>query len=136
MPATILEGGLDFDWYAGDVDSGYFHLVTDSNDMDLREYLLALSSMPNRIKADQFRVETWYYNDGTEVAFNKSMMTDYEKEVQSVMDNYVSLINKYLDLKKSYQTDYLPALLKSEFESQTIGQAYTVNRIDNVLLTY
>lgn len=136
MPATILEGGLDFDWYAGDVDSGYFHLVTDSNDMDLREYLLALSSMPNRIKADQFRVETWYYNDGTEVAFNKSMMTDYEKEVQSVMDNYVSLLNKYLDLKKSYQTDYLPALLKSEFESQTIGQAYTVNRIDNVLLTY
>ena len=63
-------------------------------------------------------------------------MTDYEKEVQSVMDNYVSLLNKYLDLKKSYQTDYLPALLKSEFESQTIGQAYTVNRIDNVLLTY
>lgn len=136
LPATILPGGTNYDWYLGTVSDGYYHLVPDANNMTAREYLLKLSAekIANRVKDVEF--ETWYYFDGTEVELAETYRTDYETEMLQTMKGYETLFNNYLELKKSYQTDYLPSLIELEMESETIGKAYTVRRDANTLLLY
>lgn len=135
VPATILPGGTDYDWYLGSVDEGYYHLVPDTQGMSVRDYLLKLSDEKGeKIKEADF--ETWHYTDGTEVEFSDSLVTTYESEMKKTINEYKALFTEYLNLKKAYQTEYLPGLLKLEFESSTVGQSYTVNRNEKVLITY
>lgn len=134
VPNVVLPGGTDYDWYPGNVDDGYYYLVPDSANMSLREYLIKLS---NEKKSDIESIDfKWYYTDGSEVVFSDVFVTNYEKEMKATMEGYKQLFNDYLNLKKKYQVEYLPGLLKLEFESETIGQSYTVNRNENVLLVY
>lgn len=136
VPATILPGGTDFDWYLGTVNEGYYHLVLDKGELTMREYLLKLSADKKQRRVESAAFKTWYYSDGTEVVFVDKYATKYETEMRETTKEYQQLFNDYLTLKTKYQTEYLPSLIEMELESETIGQAYTVRRDDKALIAY
>ena len=136
IPATVVPGGTDYDWYVGSLMKGYYNLVPDGERLTAREYILGLTADRQSRKLEDIEVETWYYADGTEVVFTQSMPTAYETEMKSTMSKYVSLLEEYVSLKKTYQTEYLRDLLELELGAETVGQAYTVRKDANAVLAY
>lgn len=136
VPATILPGGTDYDWYRGTVNDGYYHLIPDKGDMTMREYLIKLAADKKARKVSGAEFKTWYYEDGSEVVFAEKYATKYETEMQTTMKEYQQLFNDYLTLKSKYQTELLPSFIEMELESETIGQAYTVRRDKKTLVIY
>lgn len=136
VPNFILPGGTDFDWRLGTVNEGYYHLVPDKGAMTMREYLLKLSADKKERKVDSAKFDTWYYSDGTEVEFVESYATKYEQEMKKTTEEYQQLFNDYLSLKTKYQVTLLPTFIEMELESETVGQAYTVRRGNDVVVLY
>lgn len=137
VPATILSGGTDYDWYNGSILTGYYCLVPNTDNMTIRDYIYKLNSDAAVGSSTTIKYEKWYYTDGTEVMFvADKTSTSYEREMKSTIDKYVDLLKEYVKLKKTYQTDYLPSLLLLEADSATIGQAYTVRNDENAIVTY
>lgn len=134
VPNVIFPGGTDYDWYLGSVDEGYYHLISDSNGLSLRDYLLKLASKSGDIEKADF--DTWYYTDGTPVVFTEKYVTNFELEMKSTIEEYKALFDEYKTLKQKLQTQYLPKLLELEFESETMGQSYTVHRGESALVLY
>lgn len=135
VPNVIFAGGTNYDWQAGNVDEGYYHLVPDKGEMTLREYLLKLSSEKS-YDVEKADFKTWTYTDGTEVVFSDKYVTNYELEMRNTIEAYKKLFDKYLDLKRKHQFDYLTKLLELEFETETMGQSYTVHRGNTALSVY
>ncbi len=136
IPATIVPGGTDYDWYIGSLMKGYYNLVPDSTRVPAREYILGLTTDRQTRKLEDIKIKTWYYADGSEVILSESMPTAYETEMKSTMSKYESLLQEYVSLKKTYQTEYLRELLELELGAETVGQAYTVRKDTNAVLTY
>ena len=136
VPNFILPGGTDFDWRSGTVNEGYYHLVPDKGEMSMRDYLLKLSADKKARKVDNAKFDVWYYSDGTEVEFVESYATKYEQEMKKTTEEYQQLFNDYLSLKTKYQVELLPSFIEMELESETVGQAYTVRRGNDVVVLY
>lgn len=134
MPATIFPGGTDYDWYVGSITTSYYDLVPDANGRSIRAYISDLNNQGSAQTTVKY--EDWCYTDGTKFSLIDGNTTLYENEVLAVMDEYEDLINEYLKLKNTYQTNYLPSLLRLERDSEAFGQAYTVRNDENTVLAY
>lgn len=137
IPATILPGGTEYNWYIGSVQKGYFNLVANAQNMTIPEYIDALNADSASRSYSYKSVKEWFYTDGTAVKseFNNTS-TSYEKEVWSNIEKYEDILTEYITLKKQYQTDYLPELLLLEYKSAGVGLAYTVRNDENAVLLY
>lgn len=137
VPATIVPGGTEYDWYNGSVLTGYFKLVPNIKNMTIRDYVYALRTDKDSREAPDVKIKVWYYKDGNEVRMvTDSTTTSLEKEVINNINNYQELLKNYLKLKTQYQTDYLPALLLLENDSGSVGQTYSVRNDAEAILVY
>ena len=137
VPATIVPGGTEYDWYVGSIFTGYLKLVPGIGDMTAKEYLNALEADRRSRSKPVTATETWYYKDGTEVSLStNSLSTTFEKEVVSNIKAYETALDDYITLKTTYQTEYLPNLIELEYDTSMLGQAYTVRRDENTVITY
>ena len=137
VPATIVPGGTEYDWYNGSVLTGYFKLVPNTKNMTIRDYVYALRTDKDSREAPDVKIKVWYYKDGNEVRMvTDSTTTSLEKEVINNINNYQELLKNYLKLKTQYQTDYLPALLLLENDSGSVGQTYSVRNDAEAILVY
>lgn len=138
VPATIVPGGTEYDWYNGSIATGYFKLVPNVKNMTIRDYIYALNRDKKSRIVPSTKIKDWYFNDGTPVNMNIDAditATSLEREIINNIDIYEDLFNQYMKLKTKYQTEYLPNLLLLESTSGAVGQVYTVRK-DKAVLTY
>ncbi len=138
IPATIVPGGTEYDWYSGNiVKGGYYRLVPNTQDIKLREYLQALNNDRNNRELPSVKSKEWFYKDGTQVNMkNKNQMTSLELETFNTITAYETLLEDYMSLKKKYQATYLRELLELELNSDFSSYTYTVRDDENALLCY
>lgn len=140
VPATILPGGTEYDWYNGSIAGGYFKLIPNiKSSMTIRDYIHALDNDKASRNVPSVRTSDWYYKDGTP-AITKSNIpktaTNLEIEIANNIETYESQLDGYLKLKSKYQTDYLPKLLLLEYNSGSVGQVYSVRNDEKAVITY
>lgn len=137
IPATIMPGGTEYDWYMGSINKGYYNLVPNAQNISIPDYIAALSADKNSRRYTYKKTEEWFYLDGTAVKSEfGSMATSYEQEVWNNIMKYEELLVQYMDLKEEYQTEYLPELLTLEYKSAGVGIVYTVRNDDNAVILY
>lgn len=137
IPATIVPGGTEYDWYSGSLASGYYRLVPNTQNMTIRDYIYALNADKGNRRVGDMKTETWYFKDGTEVRLKgDSTTTTYEQEIVNNIKAYEKQLNKYIELKTEYQTKYLTNLLLLESDSASVGQSYTVRKDVNTVIMY
>lgn len=137
IPATILPGGTEYDWYIGSVGKGYFNHVPNAQNITIPDYINALNTDKLNRRYEHKATKEWFYTDGTAVKSEfGATSTSYEKEVWNNIQKYEELLKQYIDLKREYQTEYLPELLVLEHKSAGVGLAYTVRNDDNAVLLY
>lgn len=140
VPATILPGGTEYDWYNGSVATGYFKLIPNiKSSMTIRDYINALSNDKATRTVPSVKTKEWYYKDGTPVVTKNNMpntATKLEIEIANNIEKYEEQLDEYLKYKSKYQTDYLPELLFLEFNSGSVGQVYSVRNDENTVITY
>lgn len=137
IPATIVPGGTEFDWYNGSLATGYFRLVPNTQNMTIRDYIYALNIDKSSRRVGDMTTEEWYFKDGTAVRLKSdSTTTTYEQEIVNNIKGYEKQLNKYIELKTNYQTKYLPNLLLLESDSTSVGQSYTVRKDENTVMIY
>lgn len=137
IPATIVPGGTEYDWYNGNIMEGYFKLVPNTKKMTVRDYIYALNTDKSTRRIPDMYTEEWYYKDGTQVRLKTdSTTTSLELEVIENIKLYENQLDKYIELKKTYQTEYLTDLLLLESDSATVGQVYSVRKDENAILKY
>lgn len=140
VPATIVPGGTEFDWYNGSVASGYFKLIPNiKSSISIRDYIYALNNdKASRAKPD-VKINEWYYTDGTPVntkVKSDGTATTIEIEISNNIENYQTQLETYIKYKTKYQTEQLPNLLLLEFKSGSVGQVYSVRNDENTVVTY
>lgn len=138
VPATIVPGGTEYDWYNGSIASSYFKLVPNVKNMTIRDYIHALNRDKQTRTVPSITIKEWYYRDGTPV--NMDIKTDVtatklEVEIVNNINSYQNHLKDYMKLKTKYQTEYLPNLLLLESNSGSVGQVYTVRK-NKAVLTY
>lgn len=137
IPASILPGGTEFDWYIGSISKGYYNLIPNAKDISVRDYIYALSADSVNRRYTYESIKEWYYTDGTEVRMDTDRTTtSYETEIINTAKKYDKLLAEYIQLKRTYQVEYLPSLLLLEANSGTVGQSYTVRKDENAVLVY
>lgn len=137
IPATIVPGGTEYDWYNGNILDGYFKLVPNTTKMTVRDYIYALNTDAGTRRIPEMKSDEWYYKDGTEVRLKSDVTTtSLELEVVNNIKLYEKQLDKYIELKKAYQTEYLTDLLLLEANSATVGQIYSVRKDENCVLKY
>lgn len=138
MPATVFPGGTEFDWYNGNIKFGYYNLVPNTKDMSARDFIYNLDN--ERVKSPRMSdvlPKQWFFNDGTEfIIRTDKTTTTYEKNIISDIELYTETLTKYMDLKKKYQVEYLPALIILEMDSSSVGQAYTSRDDEKAIILY
>lgn len=137
VPATIVPGGVDFDWYNGSILTSYYGLVSDRKNKSIREYLSGLSNDADRRSLGKVIPEAWYYTDGTEIDTGDSVKrTSAETSAYNAIQDYEALVKDYMEKKKEYQTKVLVSLLSLERDSDFSEYICTVRNDADTLIVY
>lgn len=135
VPATIVPGGTDYDWYVGSVLKGYYNLVPNTKKKTEPEYINSLLDDKNTRAKPDIKTDEWHYTDGSEVILEGNL-TPYGREVANNIKLYQDQLAEYLKLKTSYQTEYLPDLLNLEYNSANTVVSYSVRNDENTVVLY
>ena len=135
VPATIVPGGTDYDWYVGSIFKGYYNLVPNTKKKTAPQYLDALVDDRNSRSVPDVKTKEWFYNDGTEVLLDGNL-TPYGREVVNSIKLYEDELKTYLKLKTDYQTSHLTDLLKLEHNSANTVVSYSVRNDENAVVLY
>ena len=137
IPATIVPGGTEYDWYNGNILIGYYNLVPNASRVSIRDYLDALYADKESHEKPKAQSKEWYYEDGTEVVLNnRETSSGLEVDVLNTINTYEEILQDYLNQKTKYQTEYLPELLKLEMNSDYSAYSYSVRNDENAVITY
>ena len=162
VPATVYNGGVDYDWQAGDLSAGKGYLQTMIQQRseqkgvasmthaayfrDLREQAqsgntyqgaLLQTGFPDSISVDDIH---WTYHDGTDVydsGTSSSISDDARyKAANKAITDLIAAWNTYLQDKKKYQCTDLVSLLRVEDEASVISTATSTNTDKSLLTIY
>ena len=162
VPATVYNGGVDYDWQAGDLSAGKGYLQTMIQQRseqkgvasmthaayfrDLREQAqsgntyqgaLLQTGFPDSISVDDIH---WTYHDGTDVydsGTSSSTSDDARyKAANKAITDLIAAWNTYLQDKKKYQCTDLVSLLRVEDEASVISTATSTNTDKSLLTIY
>ena len=162
VPATVYNGGVDYDWQAGDLSAGKGYLQTMIQQRseqkgvasmthaayfrDLREQAqsgntyqgaLLQTGFPDSISVDDIH---WTYHDGTDVydsGTSSSISDDARyKAANKAITDLIAAWNTYLQDKKKYQCTDLVSLLRIEDEASVISTATSTNTDKSLLTIY
>lgn len=162
VPATVYNGGVDYDWQAGDLSAGKGYLQTMIQQRseqkgvasmthaayfrDLREQAqsgntyqgaLLQTGFPDSISIDDIH---WTYHDGTDVydsGTSSSTSDDARyKAANKAITDLIAAWNTYLQDKKKYQCTDLVSLLRVEDEASVISTATSMNTDKSLLTIY
>ena len=130
VPKTLLPGGIDFDWYNGNIADGYYKLVPNTNGLTISEYLASIPAGNDKIRYNP----AVYYADGRRVISSDDADNAFDKSVARDVEAYLEQIQTYLNAKNTYQVKYLPAFLKLEQSSLDVDKLLSVNISENAVL--
>lgn len=162
VPATVYNGGVNYDWQAGDLSAGKGYLqamIQQRSEQkgvasmthaayfrDLREQAqsgntyqgaLLQTGFPDNISVDDIH---WTYHDGTDVydsGTSSSTSDDARyKAANKAITDLVAAWNTYLQDKKKYQCTDLVSLLRVEDEASVISTATSMNTDKSLLTIY
>lgn len=162
VPATVYNGGVNYDWQAGDLSAGKGYLqemIQQRSEQkgvasmthaayfrDLREQsqsgntyqgALLQTGFPDSISVDDIH---WTYHDGTDVydsGTSSSTSDDARyKAANKAITDLVAAWNTYLQDKKKYQCTDLVSLLRIEDEASVISTATSTNTDKSLLTIY
>lgn len=162
VPATVYNGGVNYDWQAGDLSAGKGYLQTMIQQRseqkgvasmthaayfrDLREQAqsgntyqgaLLQTGFPDSISVDDIH---WTYHDGTDVydsGTSSSTSDDARyKAANKAITDLIAAWNTYLQDKKKYQCTDLVSLLRVEDEASVISTATSMNTDKSLLTIY
>lgn len=135
VPATIVPGGTDYDWYVGSVLKGYYNLIPNTKKKTVPQYLDTLVEDRANRATPNVTTKEWFYQDGTEVILEGNL-TPYGQEVAKNIKFYEDELKNYLQLKTEYQTSYLPSLIRLEYNSANTVVSYSVRNDENTIVLY
>ena len=162
VPATVYNGGVDYDWQAGDLSAGKGYLQTMIQQRseqkgvasmthaayfrDLREQAqsgntyqgaLLQTGFPDSISVDDIH---WTYHDGTDVYDSGTLSSTSDdaryKAANKAITDLIAAWNTYLQDKKKYQCTDLVSLLRIEDEASVISTATSMNTDKSLLTIY
>lgn len=162
VPATVYNGGVNYDWQAGDLSAGKGYLqamIQQRSEQkgvasmthaayfrDLREQsqsgntyqgALLQTGFPDNISVDDIH---WTYHDGTDVydsGTSSSTSDDARyKAANKAITDLIAAWNTYLQDKKKYQCTDLVSLLRVEDEASVISTATSMNTDKSLLTIY
>lgn len=162
VPATVYNGGVDYDWQAGDLSAGKGYLQTMIQQRseqkgvasmthaayfrDLREQAqsgntyqgaLLQTGFPDSISVDDIH---WTYHDGTDVYDSGTLSSTSDdaryKAANKAITDLIAAWNTYLQDKKKYQCTDLVSLLRVEDEASVISTATSTNTDKSLLTIY
>lgn len=126
----IIAGGFDYDWYNGNVLSGYLdELVPEGKMADT--WLLQQMGLQG---SEQLSVSglRWVTTEGTVFDAESASVVPQVAETQSDIQNLLSAWTAYYNAKNAYQTSGLTQLLLLEMEVSTLRTNYTIKTEDTV----
>lgn len=125
----VVPGGFDFDWYNGDIHSGYLDALRGDKsvgvylrDMEQMQYETALSLDMK-----------WYYSNGTEFIYDRSLEDSTLDAINAEITNLTQAWSDYYTLKIQYEREDLRQLLLLERNLTNIVAAFSVNADDSNL---
>ncbi len=137
IPATIVPGGTEYDWYRGSILNGYYNLVPNASNIPIKDYINGLTADKNSRESPEVKSDKWYYQDGTEVILrDKDITTALEQDVKNAIDTYEDILENYIKQKTDYQAKYLPELLKLEMNSDYSMYSYSVRNDEKTCVVY
>lgn len=127
MPATVVPGGIEYDWYIGNVIDGYYKNVPNTNGLSINDYLGENVRKNEKAAEIDWEYVDFYFKDGTKVPVGEDNISTYDKSVIDELELYEKAIDEYLELKTTYQQVQLPDLLRLERDSTSAISFYSVN---------
>ena len=123
---NTVPGGVQFDWRAGNVDSGYLDKVVPAGQSYV-SFLTALSqASQDPSNTDEVSAVQWVLSDGTNLA-DMSQSNSALQPLVTVMNNLSSAYQSYKTDKAVYQTTLLPQLLTLEANLRDVSENSSVS---------
>lgn len=122
---TVLAGGVDFDWYNGNIFDGYLTKLAGSKSID--SYVDSITK--SKDEDDKTVDTTWYYKtNGKEFTLNSSSgFSQTTTDINSAISGLQSAWDTYYQRKKQYETVDLMSLLELDYQVMNIESNYSVN---------
>ena len=138
---TIIDGGLDFDWYNLDVSSGFLSQETTlsptaiNTPLGIYNYLQTIE----RPSGMDLRDRAWFTVDGTDITHitvgSQTGNLQFARLSQSI-ELLVNAWHDYYNLKTQYQHYLMIDLLNLEMQARDIGNVYTINSDESALTVF
>ena len=134
IPNTILEGGVDFDWFHEDLHTADFlnPMLGGKTEIAFFETLRRDSELYRSDRIDQ---NDFSMLDGTPINFDRlsrsSLVTD--QQVYTAIREYIDAVNSYISLKNQYQTRDLVSYLELQYNMQSTGKTFSSNLEDDAV---
>lgn len=128
-PTTIYPGGVDYNWYEGDLRTKSYldEAIGDTG-------LTRPAFFDNLNKNHQFApymmpTDGWRRNNGTDINIHDYLASpvDENKQIASNINAYIAAVNGFCKLKHQYQTQDLVDYLYIQYNLEISGQAFTSN---------
>lgn len=133
----IVQGGYNFDWYHGTVKEGYINgvLATTENETSILNHIARQRILAQGDKLN-LKNMVWLRTDGSEFnQANNTVQSDAMTNIANNINNLQNAWSSYFDLKKTYQTTQMEALLLLEQNLSDTSVNYTMNADQSKILT-
>lgn len=132
VSTNVCVGGVDFDWYNGNVYDGYINNLKGS--MTAQEYVNQFSTDPNT--SDDIMLDSkWYYkSSGKEFILSQGGFSQTSTDIQTSITGLQGAWQAYYGDKRNYECVDLISLLELDYEVMNVDNNYTVNNNKNAFV--
>lgn len=133
---TLVSGGYDFDWRAGNVREGYIEQIAQSDETLIQVVQRKADEAANDSGFDTTEVQ-WLLTDGTDLNTDYASIRDEAlKPLVGIMNAMVKNWDEYYGLKSEYQLELPRQLVNLELQLRAAENSSIINTDEESVISY